>query len=97
MSNTCSVKLDGTACLTKVAACTGYSTEADCVWATDDLYCYWDGDSCEKVVDATKCSDIAGTSANICKSKKSSCTWNSGLKCSPNCTAFTGPFNYDTC
>ncbi|CAD8210128.1 unnamed protein product [Paramecium octaurelia] len=96
LSTTCSVKVDGTACLTAAANCAGI-VEGSCVWASTDKFCYWNGTACAKIVDATKCSDIIGTSAAICQSKKASCTWTTGTKCTANCTAFTGPFNYDTC
>lgn len=49
------------------------------------------------IVDSTKCTDIFGTSAVVCKSKKSLCTWTSGNKCVTNCEGFEGPFNYDAC
>ncbi|CAD8124536.1 unnamed protein product [Paramecium sonneborni] len=99
LDSTCSVNSAGTACTTATTECVGLA-ETACVWASTDKYCYWNtsgSPACAKLVPATKCSEIAGTSVLICQQKKSSCTWTSGTKCSANCAAFTGPFNYDTC
>ncbi|CAD8208460.1 unnamed protein product [Paramecium pentaurelia] len=97
MSNTCSVNSAGTACIAQLQNCGDYLSNDVCSWAPNQGNCYWNGGACVMIVDSTKCTDIFGTSAVVCKSKKSLCTWTSGNKCVTNCEGFEGPFNYDAC
>lgn len=71
MSNSCSVNLAGTACITASPSCSTYSaTISNCKWSLIDLYCEVVGNKCVKDCSAAP----APFNTDSCKNYSSLCT-----------------------
>ncbi|CAD8167875.1 unnamed protein product [Paramecium pentaurelia] len=100
----CVQNKDGTSCLEVKAACTGYSSETNCVNTSGGTKCYWHvvgGTGSCKQITPTDCGLVTGSSLLYadCQAYNTSCSVNStGTACEAKlCTNKPTPWNHSAC